>query len=128
MFIFYRIICVLFGISQITFFFNFILFLERGGGRERETSVCGCLSHAPKWGPGLQPRHVPWLRIELATLWFSARTQTTELHQPGREMLEILLPMFSSRNFMVLSLTFKSLINFTFMFMCGVTRWSSFIF
>ena len=21
--------------------------------------MCGCLSCAPKWGPGLQPRHVP---------------------------------------------------------------------
>ena len=35
------------------------LFLERGEGRkrQRETSM-GCLSHAPKWGPSLQPRHV----------------------------------------------------------------------
>ena len=36
------------------------LFLE--GGREEEkrgTSMCGCLSWAPYWGPGLQPRHVP---------------------------------------------------------------------
>ena len=37
------------------------LFRERGreGERERETSICGCLSHAPYWGTGLQPRHVP---------------------------------------------------------------------
>ena len=35
------------------------LFLERGREVERETSMCGCLSHAPYWGPGLQPRHVP---------------------------------------------------------------------
>ena len=38
------------------------LSLERGKGRKkrgRETSVCGCLSHAPHWGPGPQPRHVP---------------------------------------------------------------------
>ena len=33
--------------------------------------MCACLSCAPKWGPGLQPRHVPWLRIELVTLWFT---------------------------------------------------------
>ena len=31
--------------------------------------MCGCLSHAPYWGPGPQPRHVPWLEIELVTLW-----------------------------------------------------------
>ena len=36
-----------------------ILFLERDREGERETSMCGCLSHAPYWGPGQQPRHVP---------------------------------------------------------------------
>ena len=25
----------------------------------------------PYWGPGLQPRHVPWLEIKLMTLWFT---------------------------------------------------------
>ena len=61
------------------------LFLERGEGKERgrEVSVCGCLSRAPYWGPGLQPRHVPLLGIEPVTLWFAAHTQSTELHQPG---------------------------------------------
>ena len=46
--------------------------------------MCGCLSHGPYWGPGQQPRHVPWLGIEPATLWFAAHAQSTELHQPGR--------------------------------------------
>ena len=52
------------------------LFLERGEGREkrgRETPVCSCLSHAPYWGPGPQPRHVPQLGIEPVTPWFSGR-------------------------------------------------------
>ena len=31
----------------------------------------GCLSRVPTWGPGPQPRHVPWLGIEPATLWFA---------------------------------------------------------
>ena len=57
------------------FFKDFIYFLqiERKGGRKRgrETSMCGCLLHAPYWGPGLHPRHVPWLGIELVTLWFT---------------------------------------------------------
>ena len=38
------------------------LFLERvEGGRKRgrETSMCGCLSCSPQWGPGPQPRDVP---------------------------------------------------------------------
>ena len=61
------------------------LFLDRGEGKERgrEISMCGCLSYAPYWGSGPQPRHVPWLGIKPATLWFTAGTQSTEPHQPG---------------------------------------------
>ena len=46
---------------------------ERKGRRKKEgeTSMCGCLSRAPHWGPGPQPRHVPWLGIQTATLWFT---------------------------------------------------------
>ena len=71
------------------FFKDFIyLFLEQGKGkekeRERNISVCLPLTWTPL-GPGLQPRHVPWLGIEPATLWFTARAQSTELHQPGLE-------------------------------------------
>ena len=54
---------------------RFYLFIFREGKgrrkRGRETSMCGCLSYTPYWGPGPQPRHVPWLGIELATLWFT---------------------------------------------------------
>ena len=49
------------------------LLLDRGEGREkrgRETSICGCLSSNPYWGPGPQPRQVPWLGMEPVTLWF----------------------------------------------------------
>ena len=53
------------------FLIKMLLFIFRGDVKERETSMCGCLSHAPYWGPGLQPRHVPWLGIEQVTLWFS---------------------------------------------------------
>ena len=41
------------------FLIKMLLFIFRGDVKERETSMCGCLSHAPYWGPGLQPRHVP---------------------------------------------------------------------
>ena len=57
------------------FFKRFYLFLDRGEGREkeggRETSICGCLSHAPYWRPGLEtqacaltgsPPDDPWAR------------------------------------------------------------------
>ena len=43
-------------------------------------------------------------------------------------MSQILLPMFSSRNFMVLGLTLTSLIHFKFILECGIKRWSSLIF
>ena len=33
--------------------------------------MCGCVSRAPYWGPGPQPRHVSWLGIELENLWFT---------------------------------------------------------
>ena len=64
-----------------SFFKYFIyLFLENRGGREKKRernmgargiSSIGCFSHAPTRGPGLQPRHVPWLAIELETFWFT---------------------------------------------------------
>ena len=64
--------------SLHTFFFKikkkiFYLLLERveGKEKERETSKCGCLSCAPYWGPGPQPRHVPWPEIEPLTVWFA---------------------------------------------------------
>ena len=62
--------------------FIFILFFRergkegQGEGEEhqcaRETSF-GCLSHAPNRGPGPQPRHVPWLGIELVKFWFASQ-------------------------------------------------------
>ena len=47
------------------------------GGRAGEKHQCtrersiGCLSCASYWGPGRQPRHVPWLGIEPVTFWFT---------------------------------------------------------
>ena len=38
--------------------------------------MCGCLLCAPYWGPGPQPRQVPWLGIELATLSFTGWCST----------------------------------------------------
>ena len=43
-------------------------------------------------------------------------------------MSEILLPMFSSSNGMVSGITFKFLIQFEFILVCGIRRWPSFIF
>ena len=38
----------------------------------RETSI-SCLLHTPNWGPGLQPRDVPWLGIKLSTFQFAGQ-------------------------------------------------------
>ena len=46
------------------------IFLDRGEGRERNINVWLPLT-CPYWGPGPQPRHVPWLGIKPATLWFT---------------------------------------------------------
>ena len=64
---------------------------EAKGGRKkgRKTSMCGSLSHAPSWGPGLQPRHVPWLGIELATLWFAGQ-HSIHWATPARAVTEFL--------------------------------------
>ena len=55
---------------ELYYFFKDLIYLilERGEGRgkkERDKHQCvrdtltSCLSHAPNWGPGPQPRHVP---------------------------------------------------------------------
>ena len=68
---------MIYRMHSFFFFKDFIyLFLERGEGKEKEREriiyvwlplVCA----DPHWGPGPQPRHVPWLGIELETLWFT---------------------------------------------------------
>ena len=42
-------------------------------------------------------------------------------------MSENVLPMFSSRSFIVSGLMFRSLIHFEFIFVCGVRKCSSFV-
>ena len=53
-------------------------FIGRGEGRKRgrETSMCGCLLHAPYRGPGPQPRRVPSLGIEPVIFWFTGQRST----------------------------------------------------
>ena len=53
--------------------------------------MCGCLSHAPHWGSGLQFRHVPWLGIELVTLWFAGQN-SIHWATPARAKVCILYP------------------------------------
>ena len=81
----------------------FYLLLERGEGKEkgRKTSLCGCLSHAPYWVPGLQPRQVPWLGIELATLWFTGQHP---IHSATSARAEYVYLDFCISNFSFLSI------------------------
>ena len=55
-------------------YFIYILFLERGEGREkeRETNIDSVVSHIhPNWGLNLWPRPVSWPGIELVTFHFA---------------------------------------------------------
>ena len=79
-----------FKINFIFLFFkiNFIyLFLERGEEkeRERETSMCGCLSHDPYRGPDLarSPGMCPDLESNQRPFGSQACVQFTEPHQQG---------------------------------------------
>ena len=60
-----------------TFFF-LIFFIFRERWREGERSMCGCLSHAPYWGSGLQHRHVPWLGLNRSPFGAQVGIESTE--------------------------------------------------
>ena len=67
------------------------LFLERVEGREKREKnidVQGkhwlAASHAPNQRPGPQPRHVPWVGINLRPFGVQYESQPTEPHQPGQ--------------------------------------------
>ena len=68
----------LLNVSEFLFFFFLIFYFFRERGREREREgekhqcvVASCTT--AYWGPGLQPRHVLSLGIELAALWFTGQ-------------------------------------------------------
>ena len=63
--------------SNYLFIYLFI-FGERGRAGE-ETSVCGCLSSTPYWGPGMWP---DW-ESSKQPFGLQSSVQSTELHQPG---------------------------------------------
>ena len=86
------LICIFLMISDVEHFLKrFYLFFECEEGRKwgRESSMCGCLSRAPCWGPDLQPRHTPWVAIERAILWF-ADWHSTYWATPARADVELL--------------------------------------
>ena len=79
--IYYFIHCIYIPINILFLKISSIYFFrERGreGGKPDQLP----LTH-PNWGPGPQPRHVPWLGIELATFWFTGRC-SIHLATPAR--------------------------------------------
>ena len=80
------------------------VFLGRGeGDRGREPLMSGCLSGTPYWGSGPQPRHVSWLGIEAATLWFPGR-HSIHWATPARHKRVILRSMYIIQGFITLYL------------------------
>ena len=94
---------IVFILSLFFYFLKDFIYFQRGEWREkereRELSMCGCLSCGPHWGPGPQPRHVPCLGIQPASLWFAVRAQSSELCQPG-----LFCPFFFFKDFIYLFL------------------------
>ena len=72
---------LIFQLPCRVFFFKILfifIFREREReGKERERNIrtiSTCLPlTCPLWGPGLKPKHVPWLGIEPVTLWFAGQ-------------------------------------------------------
>ena len=75
LFIYLFILTVYFNFQYYYFLLRFYLFIFREvgkGGRKREWNIRVWLPLAhPTLPSGLQPRHVPWLGIKPAMLWFA---------------------------------------------------------
>ena len=69
---------------------------EREGGEREGEKESGCLLSTP-WGPGPQPRHVPWLGIEPATLWFTGRHSIHWATPARAETLYLILQILPKR-------------------------------
>ena len=75
------------SLQKNLFFKDFIyLFLERGERRRKrgkETSMCGCLSHAPIGDLAINPGMCPDWESNQRAFGLQAHAQSTELHQLG---------------------------------------------
>ena len=101
------------------FFLMFYLFIfrreeemEKEEGEKhqcaRDTLICYLLC-APNWGPGPQPRHVPWPESNPQPFGSQAGTESTKPHQPGLSLVFVILLLFKefpSHFYHTLALTF----------------------
>ena len=92
-------------------------FWEREGKEERgekhqfvKETLMGCLSHPSTWGPGPQPRHVPWLGIELANLGF-AGWHSIHWGQGSQSNVSLSLCLSLETNKHILSWGFSKFLN-----------------
>ena len=90
--------------------------------------MCGCLSCTPYWGPGLESRHVPWLGIKWATLWFAGQ-RSIPWATPARAVLPFLTDPRRVVNFSAHSafyLLLESNANFQLL-KCRTGNWKSWL-
>ena len=72
--------------------------------------MCGCLLRTPNWGPGPQPRPVPWLGIKPVTLWFSGR-RSIHWATPARAINVKILNYVAILIFLIWYSLFKSILG-----------------
>ena len=74
----YKNFCFFLIVFKALFIYSFIYWKRgREGEREGEKNQCVIASHTClNWRPNLQPRHVPWLGIELVTFCFAGQCPT----------------------------------------------------
>ena len=103
--------------------FLFILFLDSGEEKEGEKHQCVVASCALPTGGTWPATQACALTGNQTSNPLVRRLVLNPLSHTSQG-----LPIFSSRIFMVFTLTFKSFIHFEFIFVCDVRRWCSFIF
>ena len=85
--------------THLKILFLFLLRKDKGGRKKgRETSMCGCLSSAPYWGPDCNPGMFPDWESNQPPFGSLASSQSTDPHQPGQKCIHL--------NFILWSLLF----------------------
>ena len=111
----YFLTVIIFDLFFSFLIFEFYLFILRDKGKEgeRERNIdvweihLGCFSHSLSWGPGPQPRHVPWQGIKPATFWFAGR-HSIHWATPARASLIFRIQIIPFWFFLLFSMTIPS--------------------